>query len=278
MIHQLLNITRPIIFVDVESTGTDVLNDRIVELGFQVWDATGLTKEWHSLINPGIPIPTAASDVHKITDELVQSCRVCKVPEGRHMLESEACSVFKPWPTFAQLAPNLPLGFSNCDYAGQNVRFDLKMLASEFARANIEWNYSSARIVDSSRLEALGEPRSLSALYEKHTGQKLDGAHGAATDVEASRMVIEAQLKRYQMLPRDLSALHEAQWPGWLGENGSFKMINGVATCQFGKYRGKAMNAIPNDYWGWIITKSDFGADVKALAKDAKLGRFPGAQ
>jgi DNA polymerase-3 subunit epsilon len=141
-------------------------------------------------------------------------------------------------------------------------------------RAGVAWSYVGARIVDSSRLEALAVPRSLSHLHEKYVGLKHDGAHGALSDVRAAVTVIMKQLETHDALPRDLDKLHEAQWPGYLCDGGEFRMENGVALCQFGKHRGKPIQTIPNDYWDWIL-KSEFPADVKALAANAKLGRFP---
>lgn len=282
MIHELLNLTRPLFVIDCETTGTDVQKDRIIELGVQRWEASGLTKEWRSRINPTIPIPRESIEVHHITDAMIQGCQACGGNRPGSPIEPGtpngmmcSCTAFKPAPTFKQLAPNLIIGFKDCDYAGKNVRFDLRILMAEFLRAEVEWHYLGARIVDAERLEQLAVPRSLSHLYEKYTGQKLAGAHGALTDVQASAIVIEAQLTEHVQLPRDLGALHALQWPGWIDGDGKFKFIRGVASVgQWGKYAGWPMKSVPSDYWSFIL-KNDFSADVKQLAKDAKLGKFP---
>ena len=280
MIHQLLSLTRPLFVLDCETTGTDPKTDRIVELGFQQWDNTGMVKEWRSLVNPGVPIPASATKVHNITGAMVNGCRDCGHSHEAHRTTTalntgaDPCGAFKPWPAFAQLAPNLAKGLVACDFAGKNVRFDLRILAAEMVRAGQTWSYAEARIVDADRLEQLAVPRSLSHLHEKYTGVKHDGAHGALSDVRASAAVIVKQLETFPNLPRDLDALHAAQWPGWLCDGGEFRMVNGVATCQFGKWRGRAMRDIDVKYWDWILS-AEFPADVKDLAANAKLSRFP---
>ena len=283
MIHTLLTLTRPLFVVDTETTGTDPERDRIVELGMQGYDKDGLQKEWRTLVNPGIPIPASATKVHGITDAMINGCRelmangtLCDAPRD-HMWHKESWPeyhTFKPWPSFKDLAPRLTLGFSNCDFAGQNVRFDLRILAAEFKRAGIDWSYAEARILDAGRLEQLALPRSLSHLHEKYVGKKHDGAHGALSDVRASTTVIVMQLEAHRSLPRDLDALHAAQWGDLIDVDSKFRFVDGVPTVMFGKHRGQSMKNVPVDYWDWLL-KSDFPADVKRLASEAKLGRYP---
>jgi hypothetical protein len=131
-----------------------------------------------------------------------------------------------------------------------------------------------ARILDADRLEALAVPRHLSDLYKKYTGRDHDDAHGALADVRASTQVIAEQLLKYDVLPRDLDALHALSWPGWLTADGKFRMVGDVPTIMFGKHRDLPMQEVPIDYWDWILSK-DFAADVKRLAAEAKLGKFP---
>lgn len=251
MFHHLFSLNRPLFVLDLETTGVNTKEARIVEIAFQMWDWEGLKKEYSTLINPGISIPAEASGVNKITDEDV-----------------------KEKPRFAQLAKNLAMGFSNCDFAGKNVRFDLRILAAEMARANVVWSYLDARVIDADRLEQIGEPRTLSHLYRKHLGKEPENAHQALADVQMTTEILVAQLQKYSTLPRTLDKLHHLQWPGWIDPDGKFKFDNGVPVCTFGKYSGKSMMNIPSDYWSWIIS-ADFSADVKALAERAKRGEFP---
>lgn len=309
MIHKLLNLTRPLFVLDTETCGTQQ-DARIVELGFEMWVPKGpckncenqltalkagliteippcpfceetrhvdggMAKEWRSLINPQVSIPPAATEVHHITDAMVQGCQVCKQDLGWHGdLGGPDAHSFKPWPTFKQLALSLASGLHDCDFAGQSVRFDLQRLAFEMKRNGQPWSYAGARIIDSSRLETLAEPRSLSDLHRKYAGLAHDGAHGALSDVRASATVLVGQLERYPQLPRDMDALHALQWPGWLTADGGFRMVNGVATIMFGKHRYKPLRDVPADYFDWLL-KNDFPDEVKKLASEAKLKRYP---
>jgi len=272
MIHETLNITRRLIVFDTETTGTNTREDRIVEIGFQVWEpVVGLVKSWRSLINPLIKIPESATAVHGIDNGIFLQCRHCKMPIEGHPDDHE----FAGWPAFKHLATNLATGFSNCDFAGKNVRFDLRIMAAEMERAGVEWAYGEACIIDIDRLEQLGKPRTLSHLYLEHTGKVLEGAHGALADVEASTEVIVAQVTKYEQLPRTVAELHELQWPGWIDPDGKFKFVNGEPCfAQWGKFAGKPMRTADRGYWDFIL-RSDFSADTKRLAAAAKLGQYP---
>jgi len=255
MLNQLLSLSRPLFVIDVESTSLDTQTARIVEIAFQQFDSTGLVKEYQTRVNPGVPIPAEATKIHNISDADVA---------GK--------------PMFKQLAESFARGFKDCDFCGQNVRYDLRVIAAEMQRAGQSWSYVGARIIDSGQLERLAIPRSLSHLHEKYTGAKHDGAHGALSDVRASTTVIVHQLQQHQTLPRDLDNLHAAQWPGWIDGEGKFRFIDGVPCFgQWGKYANKPMRNADNGYWDFIL-KGTFSADVKALASAAKLGRFPTTQ
>lgn len=279
MIHTLLDLTRPIILLDAETTGVNP-GSRIVELGFQLYTSAGLQKEWRSLVNPEISIPPETTRVHNITDEDVTvRCSQCGKLAEHHPVRDDVefllCDTFERVPTFREIAPSLAKGFANCDYAGKSVRFDLRVLTSEFQRVRVPWHYAGAAVIDADRLEQLGEPRTLSHLYKKHTGKDLQDAHTALGDVRATAEVIHGQLTKYSRLPREVRQLHDLQWPGWLDEDGKFRLVNGIATCCFGKYNGQPMETIPSNYWDWIL-RSDFSEGIKHLAREAKLCRYPG--
>lgn len=254
MIHTLFTLERPLIVFDTETTGVDTNNDRIIELAFQLFTADGLQKEWKGLFNPEIPIPADASRTHGIFDVDV---------------------VGKP--RFKDLAKNIAFGFSNCDFAGKNIRFDLRITKSEMDRAEVPWSYAGARIIDADRLEQLGEPRDLSTLYKKHTGKDLVDAHSALADVTASVEVIVAQLQKYTQLPRVLDRLHTLQWPGLIDTEGKFRVRNGVVVCTFGKYRDQPITTIDPSYWrGFILNpKNSFSQEIKDIAANALKGIYP---
>lgn len=271
----LLTLDRPLVVIDCETTSLDVKAARIVELGFQLFEVAfpgdGPCKEWRSLVNPGVSIPAEATRVHKITNFAVQCCRTCNQVMPDHCL----CVVPKPWPTFHNIAANLAKGFSNCDFAGKNVRYDLRVLTGEFARAGVEWSYLRAWIIDVDRLEQLGEPRRLSDLYRKYTNSELNGAHQALVDVRATTTVIAGQLEKYAKLPRNVRQLHQLQWPDWIDSEGKFRFIDGVPCfTRWGKYAGRPMRDIDVRYWDFILL-NNFSADVKTIASAAKLGKFP---
>jgi len=250
MIHTLLSLTRPLIVLDCETTG--MTNARIVELGFQRFVADGMNREYRTLVNPEMPIPERATEIHHITDEDVRDA-----------------------PTFRQLAPHLVKGFTDCDFAGKSVRFDLRVTADEMQRVGQVWSYADANIICVDRLEQLGEPRDLTSLYKRRTGKDLVDAHTALNDVRATTEVLVAQLQQFTKLPRDLSMLHRLQWPDWASANGKFRFnAEGQPIVTFGKHRDKPMNQVDRGYYEWIL-KSEFDEETKQIARNALLGIFP---
>lgn len=279
------DLTRPLVIPDTETTGTNTEADRIIEIGMRVHAPGQEPRQWRTFVNPGVPIPPASTQVHHITDAMVTACRNCCRSRAAHDL-SEAveetasrCEGFRPWPTFRQLAQRLADGFTGVDFAGKNVRFDLRIIAAEMARAGVPWSYAGARIVDIDRIEQLGEPRDLSSLYRRRVGREPVNAHSALDDVMMSEEILEAQFAAFGQLSRDLDALHALQWPGWVDAEGKFRRReDGVVICSFGqKYNGRPIREIPPDFWRGFILKagSTFSAEIKAIARDALEGRYP---
>lgn len=251
-LNDLLRLERPLFVIDLETTGVDPATDRIVEFAYLRFGPNpNVAKEAYSiLINPGVPIPAAAVAVHDISDGDVASA-----------------------PRWSQLAASVARGFTNCDFAGKNVRFDLKLLSAEMARANVAWSYEGARIVDADRVEQLLEPRDLTSLYKRRLGKDLVDAHGALTDCHAVAEVLVAQLDT-QKLPLNLDLLHKKLWPGWIDDDGKFKFYDGEPCVAFGKHRGKPMRQVPRGYFDWIC-KGDFSPMTKAIAERAARGEYP---
>ena len=289
----LLTLSRPLVVLDVETTGLLFDADRIVEIGLLTIypadscpcddraacpDCHGTGRrpplEWRTLVDPRMPIK---KNVHGITNDTIKSCRVCSELPGHrdHVTTTDSeCHEFKPWPTFAQLAGRLARFLTSCDFAGKNVRFDLQFLAAEMKRANMPWDYKDAAIVDADAIERVIEPRDLSSLYRRRTGKEPQGAHQALDDVRMTAEVIEAQLKAWGG-PTTPAEVHAALWGDWITNDGQFRFDKaGVPTIWFGKHRGLAMREVPGDYWDWIL-KADFGDEAKSLARKAKMGEFP---
>jgi DNA polymerase-3 subunit epsilon len=277
-LHERFTLTRPLHVFDTETTGPNPDTDRIVEIGFQRFTSEGIVKEWRSLINPGVPIPAESTAVHGISDEDVTTkCRKCKQPAEAHPTSNDmhVCETWLPVPTFAQIAPSLASGFSCCDYAGKNIRFDLRVVAAEMARICIPWSYADAFVICADRIEQLGEPRTLADLYRKHLGKEMEDAHQALADVRATSELMYAQLGRYDQLPRSLETLHKMMWPGWIDSEGKFRFDEkGVARVNFTKHKGSPIRNLDAGFWNWIL-RQNFNAEIKAIARNAKAGRFP---
>jgi DNA polymerase-3 subunit epsilon len=296
---ELLSLERPILFFDCETTGPNPREDRVVQLAFIQIKLDGTTKEWETLINPGMPIPREATfgngtddyPGHSITDAMVQGCKTCHdaghagVTVDIHdsypyaLVESHA---FRKFPSFGDLADNLLIGFSNTDLGGYNIkRYDVPLMAAEFARNGRTWDYSSALLLDGLRIWQLGEGRSLSDAVESFLGRKHQGAHRAIDDVRESLEVVTAQLKRFTQLPRNLKALNEKCWPrdpNAIDPDGKVIWKDGEAVMNFGsKWKGVPLRQMRRQDLQWIVGPKCAGASpaVKQICDDALKGLFP---
>jgi len=173
-----MKLTRPILFFDLETTGINVQKDRIVEIATVKIKTDGI-KEVHSRrINPTIPIPQEASEVHGITDEMVQHEK-----------------------TFAEIAPQLFSYFEGCDLGGFNIlTFDLPLLKAEFLRVGIEYPLENVHIADMMQIYHQRVRRDLSSAYRYYCGKVLDNAHSAKADILATYEVFKAQIEEYKII------------------------------------------------------------------------------
>lgn len=248
-----LNITKPVVFFDLETTGTSVTNDRIVEISYLKVFPDGREISKASRVNPGMPIPPQATSVHHISDEDVKDC-----------------------PTFAQIAREIANVFEGSDIAGFNSnRFDIPMLAEEFLRAGVDFDFSKHRFIDVQVIFHKMEQRTLTAAYKFYCGKDLDDAHSAAGDTRATYEVLKAQLDRYDNLQNDVK---------WLSDYTSFTRNvdfsghfiyddNGKEIINFGKYKGRSLaEVIKRDpsYYDWIM-KSDFPLNTKQVLTKIRL-------
>ncbi len=248
-----LKLDRPVMFFDLETTGTDALHDRIVEISMIKVMPDGTDIQRTVRVNPGMPIPAEATAVHHITDADVADK-----------------------PLFSQLAEGLAQSFRGCDLAGFNSnRFDIPLLAEEFARAGIDFDFNECRFIDVQTIFHKKEQRTLSAAYKFYCGKNLDDAHSANADTRATYEVLMAQLDRYDDLPNDMEELSE-----YSSQNKNVDLMGRLVyddrhreVINFGKYKGQlAVDVLRRDpsYFSWI-QQGDFASSTKRAFMAIKL-------
>ena len=218
-----LKLDRPLVVFDIESTGVNARQDRIIELAAIRVDPDGTETEKCWLLNPGVPIPPETTQIHGITDDIVKDC-----------------------PKFADAVDEIEAFFRGCDLSGFNAdRFDIPCLEEEFARAGRNFGAGDRRHVDVQRIYHRMEPRDLTAAVGFYCGRSHDGAHGAEADAAATLEVLKAQLVRtggrYGELPRSVDAIDEYLVPHDplnADRAGLFRWKDGEWTVNFGKKRG----------------------------------------
>jgi DNA polymerase III subunit epsilon len=251
-----LNLKRPLAFIDLETTGINVSTDRIVELSVLKVSPNGKEEWMTTRINPEMPIPPKTTAIHGIKDEDVAES-----------------------PTFKEIAKKLTAFLEGCDLAGYNaVKFDIPVLAEEFLRANIDFNFRKRRYVDVQVIFHKKEQRTLTAAYQFYCKKDLEGAHGAKADTAATFEVLKSQLDRYPDLENDVEKLADFSS---FNSNVDFagRIIldeNGIEIFNFGKHKGKAVEVIFNEepaYYSWMMN-GDFPLYTKKVLTEIKLRSF----
>lgn len=249
-----LNLKRPIIFFDLETTGLDIAKDRIVELCYIRVEPNGNEEARSMRINPKMHIPEVASSVHGITDDDVKDC-----------------------PTFADVAPQLAATFEGCDLAGFNSnRFDLPLLAEEFMKAGVNIDLSHVQAIDVQNIYHKLEKRTLAAAYKFYCGRDLENAHSALADTQATYEVLQAQLDHYPNdLQNDVDFLAEfSRMNRNIDFAGRFVYDeSGKELINFGKYKGKAIKDVLSrdpGYYSWIM-QGDFTLNTKQVLTKLRL-------
>lgn len=254
-----MQLERPLVVFDLETTGTDRAGDRIVEFGAVCLLPDGARRTHAVRVNPGRPIPPSATRVHGISDADVAGC-----------------------PPFTEVAPGILALFEGADIGGFNVLdFDLPLLAAEMARAGLAFPPAGARVLDAKVLYHLKERRTLADAVRFYCGRELADAHAALADAEASAAVLLAQVERYPDLPRDaagLAALCSAPPPGYVDRGRRFAWRDGVAVCDFGaKHKGRPLAEIvakDASFLDWML-RADFPEETKFVVREALAGRLP---
>ena len=256
----MMKLDRPICIFDLEATGTNVLEDRIVDVCVLRREPDGRESVFSSLVNPGVSIPPEATAIHHITDEMV-----------------------KDEPRLIDLAPQLLEIFKGADLAGFNAaKYDIPLLSAEFKRSGINWPGEGRRVVDSFVIFARKERRDLTAAYKFYCGKDLSGAHRAEADVRATAEILWAQVERYPDLPKgaaELEAWCNQVDPSRVDAEGKFVWKNGEAAFAFGnKHKGKTLREVVRSdrgYINWMVDKGNFPADVMRICREALEGKFP---
>ena len=226
-----LILERPLAVIDLETTGVDVHNDRIVEVAVIRLEPGKPTIRYRRLVDPGIAIPEAATAIHGIRDEDV---------------EDE--------PLFPAITRSLVKVLDGADIAGFNVRrFDLPMLCAEFTRAGSAFVLTDRAIVDPLTIFFEREPRNLTAALRFYCGREHEGAHGALADAEAALAILDAQIAHYDDLPATVAELHATRSD--IDIAGKFQKQGRKIVFTFGKYRGVALRRVAREdpsYLRWL--------------------------
>ena len=240
----MLQLTKPLAVIDLETTGVNLGSDRIIEIAVVKIMPDGKKTPKRKLINPEMPVPPASTEIHGITNEMLKDA-----------------------PTFKQVANELKQFIDNCDLAGYNSnRFDIPMLVEEFLRIGMDFDMKGRKMLDVQKIFHLMEQRTLSAAYKFYCNKNLDGAHSAEVDANATWEVLEAQVQRYPQLGTNIDTIIK-----FTGEENvvdfarRFIMENGVEVFNFGKHKGRpvvdVLKAEPQ-YYDWMM-KGDFPMHTK---------------
>jgi len=248
-----LNIRNPLIFVDLETTGLDIIKDRIVEIAVLKINVDGKEEIKVRRVNPEMPIPAESTAIHGITDEDV-----------------------KNEPTFKEVAKSLVSYIEGCDFAGFNSnKFDFPLLAEEFLRAGIDFDLKKRKFIDVQTIFHKMEKRTLTAAFKFYCEKELENAHNAGADSYATYEVLKAQLDRYSDLKNDVDYLAE-----YSAQTRNVDFIGriildekDVEVFNFGKHKGKSVVDVLEkepSYYSWMMN-GDFPLYTKKVLTNIYL-------
>jgi len=248
-----LNLKNPLLFFDIESTGLNVASDRIVEISVLKVHPNGEQEIKTRRINPTIPISPEAQKVHGISNEDVADC-----------------------PAFKEIAKSLANWMSGCDFAGYNaIKFDIPILAEEFLRAGVSFDFRKRKILDVQNIFHKMEQRTLIAAYKFYCNKNLENAHSAEADTIATFEILEAQLDRYPTLENDVKFLSEFSIQSRVVDYAGRIVLNenDIPVINFGKHKGKPVETVlatDPGYYSWIMN-GEFTLDTKQVITDLKI-------
>ncbi len=248
-----LNIRNPLAFIDLETTGIDLAKDRIVEIAVIKIFPDGKEEVKTRRVNPTIPIPAEATAIHHITDEDV-----------------------KNEPTFKEIAKSLANNLEGCDFAGYNSnRFDFPLLAEEFLRAGVDFDFKKRKFIDVQTIFHKMEQRTLVAAYKFYCSKDLTEAHSAEADIRATYEVLESQLDRYPDLKNDIDFLADFSAQGNSADFAGRIVYNSknVEIFNFGKHKGRPVEDVLREepsYYAWMMN-GDFPLYTKKVLTSIRL-------
>lgn len=248
-----LNLKKPLIFFDLETTGLNIMTDRIVEIAYLKVYPNGNEESKKLRINPGRPIPAESTAIHHISDEDVKDC-----------------------PTFKQVAQGIANDFKGCDIAGYNSNnFDVPFLAEELLRAEVDFDFANSRFIDVQVVFHKMEKRTLEAAYRFYCNAELEDAHSANADTQATYEVLKAQLDRYPELQNDVEFLSKfTKFNRNVDYAGRIVLDDkGVEIFNFGKHKGKSVEAVLREepaYYSWMMN-GEFPLYTKKVLTSIRL-------
>jgi DNA polymerase-3 subunit epsilon len=251
-----LNLKRQIAFLDLETTGINISTDRIVEISVLKISPNGKEEWMNTRVNPEMAIPPKSTAIHGIKDEDVGKA-----------------------PTFRKIANNLAAFLEGCDLAGYNaIKFDIPVLAEEFLRVNVDFNFRKRRYVDVQVIFHKKEQRTLAAAYQFYCKKELVGAHGSKADTTATFEVLKSQLDRYKDLENDVEKLADYSSYNSIVDFAGRIILdeNGVEVFNFGKHKGKSVDLVFSEepsYYSWMMN-GDFPLYTKKVLTEIKLRSF----
>ena len=263
-----LNLRNPLCVFDLETTGTNITQDRIIEIAVIKMMPNGDVHRKSDVINPTIPILPESSAIHGLKEEDV-----------------------KDKPTFKEVAKDYLRFFEGADLAGFNViKFDVPMLVEEFLRAGVEFDYGRKKIIDAQKIFHLMEKRTLSAAYRFYLNKEIENSHTAEADTEATMEVLLAQVAKYQgqdvldglnnkigQIQNDVETLSKLTSSGMVDLAGRMIMNSkGQEVFNFGKHKNKLVTAVFKEeppYYEWMMN-GDFPLDTKRKLTEIKLRSF----
>ena len=251
-----LNLTKPICFFDLETTGVNITSDRIVEISILKVYPNGKEESKTWVVNPTIPIPKEVTAIHGISNEDVTDK-----------------------PTFKEISKEVYNMIKDSDLGGFNSnRFDIPLLAEELLRSEIDFDMKNRVAIDVQTIFHKMEQRTLSAAYKFYCNEELVGAHGAEADTKATYEVLKAQIAKYDEIENDTKFLADFSSRKQFADFAGFIVYNknGDECFSFGKHKGKLVTEVLESepgYFGWLLN-ADFPLYTKKVLTSIKLRNF----